>query len=114
MAGFRAPASPPPPDLSHLTEEERHIILEVMNRQKSLEAQTQEMQKSMLKEVASFQNQLEKKTDMEVVNPQVKQENVCEICNKTKFTEGTGKECKYCKLKCCARCGMEVTIPGSK
>lgn len=64
-----------------------------------------------MKEVATYENQLEKKTDTKV---KVTDPNVCEICLKTKFTEGTGKECKYCKLKCCSRCGVEVSIPGAK
>lgn len=42
---MRGPSSPPPPDLSHLTEEERAIIMGVMHRQKNLDYETQEMQK---------------------------------------------------------------------
>lgn len=64
-----------------------------------------------MKEVATYENQLEKKTD---IKAKVADPNVCEICLKTKFTEGTGRECKYCKLKCCTRCGVEVSIPGAK
>ena len=59
-----------------------------------------------------YQHKVEKKTGQsETVS---KPENVCEICHKTKFTDGTGRECKYCKLKVCARCGVQVTIPGTK
>lgn len=64
-----------------------------------------------MKEVQTYENQLEKKTD---VLPRQSDPNTCEICHKTKFTEGTGKECKYCKLKCCSRCIVEVSIPGAK
>ena len=59
----------------------------------------------------TFQNKIEKKTGP---NALAQDENVCEICHKTKFTDGAGKECKYCKLKVCSRCGVQVSIPGSK
>lgn len=60
----------------------------------------------------SYQHRVERKTaPSDTVS---KAENVCEICHKTKFTDGTGRECKYCKLKVCARCGVQVTIPGTK
>jgi len=64
-----------------------------------------------MKEVATYENQMEKKTD---VLPRQSDPNTCEICHKTKFTDGAGKECKYCKLKCCSRCIVEVSIPGAK
>ena len=64
-----------------------------------------------MKEVETFQSKLEKKTGQEIVTHD---ENVCQICHKTKFTDGAGKECKYCNLKVCSRCGVEVSIPGSK
>lgn len=40
-----SPAAPAPPDLSHLTEEERKIILGVMDRQKKEEEKEQTMLK---------------------------------------------------------------------
>lgn len=67
--------------------------------------------RNLEKEVESYQNKVERKTGQSVT---IREENVCEICHKTKFTDGSGKECKYCKLKVCARCGVQVTIPGSK
>lgn len=111
MAGSRLPASPPPPDLSNLTEEEKQIIQCVLQRQKQMEEETIELQRNLEKEVESYQNKVERKTGQSVT---IREENVCEICHKTKFTDGSGKECKYCKLKVCARCGVQVTIPGSK
>lgn len=111
MAGSRLPASPPPPDLSNLTEEEKQIIQCVLQRQKQMEEETIELQRNLEKEVESYQNKVERKTGQSVTK---REENVCEICHKTKFTDGSGKECKYCKLKVCARCGVQVTIPGSK
>jgi len=44
MAGFRCPASPPPPDLSNLTEEEKEIIQSVLQRQKQMEEETTQLQ----------------------------------------------------------------------
>ena len=67
--------------------------------------------RNLQKEVESFQNKVERKTGQSV---NARDENICEVCHKTKFTDGSGKECKYCKLKVCARCGVQVTIPGSK
>ncbi|XP_078382180.1 regulating synaptic membrane exocytosis protein 2-like [Oculina patagonica] len=112
MAGFRLPASPPPPDLSNLTEEEKEIIQSVLERQKQMEDETTQLTLSLKKEVESYQHRVERKTAQTDTTSKV--DNVCEICHKTKFTEGTGRECKYCKLKVCARCGIEVTIPGTK
>jgi len=112
MAGFfGVPASPPPPDLSNLTEEEKQIIQSVLERQKQMEDETNQLQRNLQKEVESYQSKVERKTGQSVNS---REENVCEICHKTKFTDGTGKECKYCKLKVCARCGVQVTIPGTK
>lgn len=45
MAGFGAPASPPPPDLSNLTEEEKEIIQSVLQRQKQMEDETLQLQR---------------------------------------------------------------------
>ena len=44
MAGFRLPASPQPPDLSNLTEEEKEIIQSVLERQKQMEEETNQLQ----------------------------------------------------------------------
>lgn len=45
MAGFGVPASPPPPDLSNLTEEEKQIIQSVLQRQKQMEHETLQLQR---------------------------------------------------------------------
>lgn len=45
MAGFGIPASPPPPDLSNLTEEEKQIIQSVLQRQKQMEDETLKLQR---------------------------------------------------------------------
>ncbi|XP_044180838.1 rab-3-interacting molecule unc-10-like isoform X8 [Acropora millepora] len=111
MAGFGAPASPPPPDLSNLTEEEKEIIQSVLQRQKQMEDETLQLQRNLEKEVESYQTKVVRKTGPTDYS---KEDNVCEICHKTKFAEGSGRECKYCKRKVCARCGVQVTIPGSK
>lgn len=62
----------------------------------------------------SYQHRVERKSGQAQADSALKEDNVCEICHKTKFTDGAGKECKYCKLKVCARCGVQVTIPGTK
>lgn len=72
------------------------------------------VRRNIQKEVETYQTKIERKTATVDTKDPLKLENVCEICNKTKFTEGTGKECKYCKRKACTRCGVQVTIPGTK
>lgn len=67
--------------------------------------------RNLEKEVESYQTKVVRKTGPTDYS---KEDNVCEICHKTKFAEGSGRECKYCKRKVCARCGVQVTIPGSK
>ncbi|XP_045512503.1 regulating synaptic membrane exocytosis protein 2 isoform X6 [Pieris brassicae] len=38
----------------------------------------------------------------------------CEICLKTKFADGVGHSCHYCRVRCCARCGGKVTLRSNK
>ncbi|XP_034937546.1 regulating synaptic membrane exocytosis protein 2-like [Chelonus insularis] len=38
----------------------------------------------------------------------------CDICMKTKFADGIGHTCNYCKIRCCARCGGKVTLRSNK
>ena len=45
MAGLRPPDSPPMPDLSHLTEEEKNIIQSVMQRQQAMENESDKLKK---------------------------------------------------------------------
>lgn len=34
----------------------------------------------------------------------------CGICHKTKFADGCGHPCSYCRTKFCARCGGRVSL----
>jgi len=34
----------------------------------------------------------------------------CGICHKTKFADGCGHLCSYCRTKFCARCGGRVSL----
>lgn len=43
--GVKFPAAPPPIDVSHLTEEERKKIKDVLERQKALENETASIQR---------------------------------------------------------------------
>lgn len=38
----------------------------------------------------------------------------CHICLKTKFADGIGHICTYCKTRCCARCSGKVTLRSTK
>ncbi|XP_058880967.1 regulating synaptic membrane exocytosis protein 1-like isoform X24 [Acipenser ruthenus] len=124
------------PDLSHLTEEERSIIMAVMVRQK----QEEDKEEAMLKE----ENPLEARTVLLIGKKHPEQNEsrrlhqqfesykeqvqkigedarrcqgehkddapTCGICRKTKFADGCGHLCSYCQTKFCARCGGRVSL----
>ncbi|KAL7877850.1 hypothetical protein SRHO_G00044930 [Serrasalmus rhombeus] len=139
--GPRPPTAPPSipelPDLSHLTEEERQIIMAVMVRQKEEEAKEQAMLReekpiqaktvnlvgnkkppqqndiSMHQQFASYKEQVRRIAQ----EPQQRQQGqhkddapTCGICHKTKFADGCGNLCSYCQTKFCARCGGRVSL----
>ncbi|XP_030351283.1 regulating synaptic membrane exocytosis protein 2 isoform X15 [Strigops habroptila] len=147
--GPAAPQPPPAPhpempDLSHLTEEERKIILAVMDRQKKEEEKEQsvlkwfpfsgitELVNNVLQPQQKQQNEKEPQTKLhqqfEMYKEQVKkmgeesqqqQEQkgdapTCGICHKTKFADGCGHNCSYCQTKFCARCGGRVSLRSNK
>ncbi|KAM8852790.1 regulating synaptic membrane exocytosis protein 1 isoform 15-T15 [Synchiropus picturatus] len=136
--GPRPPVAPaiPEPDLSHLTEEERKIIMAVLARQREEEAK----EEAMLKEEKPIQARTvnlvgQKKppqqNDVRGIQQQLSsyRETVirqataatgstghrddaptCGICQKTKFADGCGNLCSYCQTKFCARCGGRVSL----
>ncbi|XP_054992850.1 regulating synaptic membrane exocytosis protein 1 isoform X7 [Sorex araneus] len=113
--GPRPPTGPPPmqelPDLSHLTEEERNIIMAVMDRQKEEE----EKEEAMLKLHQQFESYKEqvRKIGEEARRYQGEHKDdapTCGICHKTKFADGCGHLCSYCRTKFCARCGGRVSL----
>ncbi|XP_055781157.1 regulating synaptic membrane exocytosis protein 1-like isoform X17 [Salvelinus fontinalis] len=134
-----APDSMPEPDLSHLTEEERTIIMAVLARQKEEE----EKEEAMLKEekpiqartvnlvgqkkppqqndVRGIQQQLSSyRETVRRVGEETRRQTTtgqhrddaptCGICHKTKFADGCGNLCSYCQIKFCARCGGRVSL----
>ncbi|XP_041737984.2 regulating synaptic membrane exocytosis protein 1 isoform X2 [Coregonus clupeaformis] len=134
-----APASMHEPDLSHLTEEERKIIMAVLARQKEEE----EKEEAMLKEerpiqartvnlvgqkkppqqndVRGIQQQLSSyRETVRRVGEETRRQTTtgqhrddaptCGICHKTKFADGCGNLCSYCQIKFCARCGGRVSL----
>ncbi|XP_071236717.1 regulating synaptic membrane exocytosis protein 1 isoform X14 [Salvelinus alpinus] len=133
------PASMPEPDLSHLTEEERKIIMAVLARQKEEE----EKEEAMLKEekpiqartvnlvgqkkppqqndVRGIQQQMSSyRETVRRVGEETRRQTTtgqhrddaptCGICHKTKFADGCGSLCSYCQTKFCARCGGRVSL----
>nr|XP_054374706.1 regulating synaptic membrane exocytosis protein 2 isoform X21 [Pongo abelii] len=143
-AASQPPLQPEMPDLSHLTEEERKIILAVMDRQKKEEEKEQsvlkwfpfsgitELVNNVLQPQQKQQNEKEPQTKLhqqfEMYKEQVKkmgeesqqqQEQkgdapTCGICHKTKFADGCGHNCSYCQTKFCARCGGRVSLRSNK
>ncbi|XP_038604531.1 regulating synaptic membrane exocytosis protein 1 isoform X7 [Tachyglossus aculeatus] len=166
--GPRPPTGPPPmqelPDLSHLTEEERNIIMAVMDRQKEEEEKEEAMLKCVVRDMAkpaackiprnaenqshlpptnlcyggtlgaytiteegcfcflmprrlhqqfeSYKEQV-RKIGEEARRYQGEHKDdapTCGICLKTKFADGCGHLCSYCRTKFCARCGGRVSL----
>ncbi|XP_019711837.1 regulating synaptic membrane exocytosis protein 2 isoform X10 [Hippocampus comes] len=114
-AATAAGAMPEMPDLSHLTEEERKIILGVMDRQKKEEAKEQSMLKKLHQQFESYKDQVKKMGDeTKQAQEQKSEAPTCGICHKTKFADGCGHLCSYCQTKFCARCGGRVSLRSNK
>ncbi|XP_056679189.1 regulating synaptic membrane exocytosis protein 2 isoform X9 [Monodelphis domestica] len=117
------PAPPPPqppmqpemPDLSHLTEEERKIILAVMDRQKKEEEKEQSVLKKLHQQFEMYKEQVKKMGEESQQQQEQKGDApTCGICHKTKFADGCGHNCSYCQTKFCARCGGRVSLRSNK
>ncbi|XP_051775546.1 regulating synaptic membrane exocytosis protein 1 isoform X25 [Erpetoichthys calabaricus] len=114
--GPRPPTAPPSmqdlPDLSHLTEEERKIIMAVMVRQKEEEEKEEAMLKRLHQQFESYKEQVRKiGEDARRYQGEHKDDApTCGICRKTKFADGCGHICSYCQRKFCARCGGRVSL----
>ncbi|XP_077665006.1 regulating synaptic membrane exocytosis protein 2 isoform X14 [Eretmochelys imbricata] len=121
--GGPAPPPPPPPqapqpempDLSHLTEEERKIILAVMERQKKEEEKEQSVLKKLHQQFEMYKEQVKKMGEESQQQQEQKSDApTCGICHKTKFADGCGHNCSYCQTKFCARCGGRVSLRSNK
>ncbi|XP_033469433.1 regulating synaptic membrane exocytosis protein 1 isoform X2 [Epinephelus lanceolatus] len=136
--GPRPPVAPaiPEPDLSHLTEEERKIIMAVLARQREEEAKEEAMLKEekpiqartvnlvgqkkppQQNDVRGIQQQLSSYRETVIRQATVAAGSAvhrddaptCGICHKTKFADGCGNLCSYCQTKFCARCGGRVSL----
>uniref|UniRef100_A0A8C6SVF5 Regulating synaptic membrane exocytosis 1 n=1 Tax=Neogobius melanostomus TaxID=47308 RepID=A0A8C6SVF5_9GOBI len=116
QGGPRPPTAPPSmpdlPDLSHLTEEERKIIMGVMARQKEEEEKEQAMLKTLHQQFESYKQEV-RRIGADTRQQQTQQKDdapTCGICRKTKFANGCGHLCSYCQTKFCARCGGRVSL----
>ncbi|XP_051560499.1 regulating synaptic membrane exocytosis protein 1-like isoform X3 [Myxocyprinus asiaticus] len=116
QSGPRPPTVPAPmpdmPDLSHLTEEEREIIMAVMVRQREEEEKEQAMLKTLHQQFESYKEQV-RKIGADTKRQQAVHKDdapTCGICRKTKFADGCGHLCSYCQTKFCARCGGRVSL----
>ncbi|XP_033978366.1 regulating synaptic membrane exocytosis protein 1-like isoform X2 [Trematomus bernacchii] len=134
----RPPVAPaiPEPDLSHLTEDERKIIMAVLARQREEEAKEDAMLKEekpiqartvnlvgqkkppQQNDVRGIQQQLSSYRETVIRQATVAAGSTvhrddaptCGICHKTKFADGCGNLCSYCQTKFCARCGGRVSL----
>uniref|UniRef100_A0A7N8WXF2 Regulating synaptic membrane exocytosis 1b n=1 Tax=Mastacembelus armatus TaxID=205130 RepID=A0A7N8WXF2_9TELE len=123
------------PDLSHLTEEERKIIMAVMARQKEEEEKEQAIllkckrlasacyitngQFFLSPPIRTLHQQFESyKQEVRRIGAETRRQPTqqkddaptCGICRKTKFADGCGHVCSYCQTKFCARCGGRVSL----
>uniref|UniRef100_A0A8D3B094 Regulating synaptic membrane exocytosis 1 n=1 Tax=Scophthalmus maximus TaxID=52904 RepID=A0A8D3B094_SCOMX len=134
--GPRPPVAPaiPEPDLSHLTEDERKIIMAVLARQREEEAKEEAILKDLYEGLhfelppcaknnhhlppQSIQQQLTSYRETVIrqataaAGSAVHRDDAptCGICHKTKFADGCGNLCSYCQTKFCARCGGRVSL----
>ncbi|XP_035463004.2 regulating synaptic membrane exocytosis protein 1-like isoform X26 [Scophthalmus maximus] len=136
--GPRPPVAPaiPEPDLSHLTEDERKIIMAVLARQREEEAKEEAILKEekpiqartvnlvgqrkppQQNDVRGIQQQLTSYRETVIrqataaAGSAVHRDDAptCGICHKTKFADGCGNLCSYCQTKFCARCGGRVSL----
>uniref|UniRef100_A0A8B9WU69 Regulating synaptic membrane exocytosis 2 n=1 Tax=Bos mutus grunniens TaxID=30521 RepID=A0A8B9WU69_BOSMU len=114
-AGSQPPLQPEMPDLSHLTEEERKIILAVMDRQKKEEEKEQSVLKKLHQQFEMYKEQVKKMGEESQQQQEQKGDApTCGICHKTKFADGCGHNCSYCQTKFCARCGGRVSLRSNK
>uniref|UniRef100_A0A8C1RW74 Regulating synaptic membrane exocytosis 1a n=1 Tax=Cyprinus carpio TaxID=7962 RepID=A0A8C1RW74_CYPCA len=125
------------PDLSHLTEEERKIIMAVMIRQREEEAKDEAISPVVFVLLLETKRQTDLngfcrcicflhqqfancKEQVRRIGPEPPQQRqqgqhkddapTCGICHKTKFADGCGNLCSYCQTKFCARCGGRVSL----
>ncbi|KAJ0181142.1 hypothetical protein K1T71_003227 [Dendrolimus kikuchii] len=101
------------PDLSHLTPEERAIIEGVMMRQRQEEQREHEIMRRKQDEVAVLEQTIRTRNEMQRAAG-IELAATCHICLKTKFADGVGHSCHYCRVRCCARCGGKVTLRSNK
>ncbi|XP_045417819.1 regulating synaptic membrane exocytosis protein 2 isoform X4 [Lemur catta] len=114
-AACQPPLQPEMPDLSHLTEEERKIILAVMDRQKKEEEKEQSVLKKLHQQFEMYKEQVKKMGEESQQQQEQKGDApTCGICHKTKFADGCGHNCSYCQTKFCARCGGRVSLRSNK
>ncbi|XP_077604389.1 regulating synaptic membrane exocytosis protein 2 isoform X19 [Crocuta crocuta] len=114
-AASQPPLQPEMPDLSHLTEEERKIILAVMDRQKKEEEKEQSVIKKLHQQFEMYKEQVKKMGEESQQQQEQKGDApTCGICHKTKFADGCGHNCSYCQTKFCARCGGRVSLRSNK
>lgn len=64
-------------------------------------------------EVATLESTIRQRSEQQK-KAGVELDATCHICLKTKFADGVGHICHYCKIRCCARCGGKVTLRSNK
>lgn len=97
------PVPPPPIDISHLTDDERAKIREVLERQRKMESETASIQSSLVKELATYQVQYELKSNIEEI---ATVSELCELCHKNKYIPT--RNCKFCRSRLCNSCSFQT------
>jgi len=82
------------PDLSHLSEEERQIILQVLQRQKDEERKEEEIAQKGNQELWDIERQIQERKENAQKLIGTQDDAICQICQKTKFADGIGHKVK--------------------
>lgn len=82
-------------------------------RQRQEEQREHEIMRRKQDEVAVLEQTIRTRNEMQRAAG-VELAATCHICLKTKFADGIGHSCHYCRVRCCARCGGKVTLRSNK
>ncbi|KAK2830982.1 hypothetical protein Q5P01_018913 [Channa striata] len=86
-----------------------------MERQRKEEEKEQSMLKKLHQQFEMYKDQVKKLGEEPQAAQATRAESpTCGICRKTKFADGCGRACCYCRSRFCARCGGRVPLRANK
>lgn len=102
------------PDISHLTHDEQQKIREVLQRQQEEEEKEKNMLRMLHDQFQDYKSCIKLNQDQAKPNMPNDEDPVCQLCLKTKFADGCGHLCAFCKTKFCSRCGGKMVAKTNK